>query len=245
MPVTEELRHVPLKADFPIDWAVSDQLVSYPDAMAFMDQRVQDIIEGRANEMVWFLQHPPLYTAGTSAQVTDLLQPDRFPVFDAGRGGQYTYHGPGQRIAYVMLDLRQRERDVRKFVLALENAVIDTLAAFNVKGACRPHPRIGVWVDRTVSGGDLREDKISALGIRLKKWVSFHGVSLNVEPDLSHFGGITPCGVTDPRFGVTSLVDLGLPVSLSDVDIALRAAFEAQFGPFNPVSAPEFMSAQS
>ena len=210
---------------------ISDELVPYPDAMKMMEERVTAIISGEAPELVWFLQHPPLYTAGTSAKAEDLLDPERFPVFDAGRGGQFTYHGPGQRIIYVMLDLRKRERDVRKFVETLEQVVIDTLAAFNVKGERRDMPRIGVWVDRTVSGGPPKEDKISALGIRLKKWVSFHGISLNVEPDLSHFGGITPCGVSDPQFGVTSLVDLGLPVSMDDVDIALREAFETHFGP--------------
>lgn len=220
-----------LKADFPIDWVVSDELVPYPVAMQVMEARVADIIAGKAPELIWFLQHPPLYTSGTSAQMSDLLDPNRFPVFEAGRGGQFTYHGPGQRIAYVMLDLRKRAQDVRKFIHTLEDVVIYTLAEFNVKGERRDQPRIGVWVDRTPSGGQEREDKISALGIRLKKWVSFHGVSLNVEPDLSHFGGITPCGVADPRYGVTSLVDLGLPVSMADVDIAMKQAFEDRFGP--------------
>lgn len=225
-----------LKGEFPIDWVVSDELVPYPQAMAAMEARVEAIVAGEAPEMIWFLQHPPLYTSGTSAKMSDLLDPNRFPVFDAGRGGQFTYHGPGQRIVYVMLDLRKREKDVRKFVHALEQVVIDTLAEFNVKGERRDMPRVGVWVDRTPVGGDLREDKISALGIRLKKWVSFHGISLNVEPDLSHFGGITPCGVSDPQFGVTSLVDLGLPVSLADVDIALKQALGDTFGPLRPTT---------
>lgn len=220
-----------------IDWAVSEDLVPYHAAMAAMEARVQAIIAGEARELIWFLQHPPLYTAGTSARMEDLLDPERFPVFDAGRGGQFTYHGPGQRIAYVMLDLRERGRDVRKFVQSLEQVVIDTLSAFNIHGE-RRDGRVGVWVDRTESGGPLREDKIAALGIRLKKWVSFHGLSLNVEPDLSHFGGITPCGIAEPGLGVTSLVDLGHPVSMADADIALRDAFEAGFGKLVPVSAP-------
>ncbi|MAT35198.1 MAG: lipoate-protein ligase B [Ponticaulis sp.] len=227
-----------LYSETPIEWAVSDAPVPYPDAMAAMDERVAGIIDGSAPELIWFLQHPPLYTAGTSARAEDLLDANRFPVFEAGRGGQFTYHGPGQRIAYVMLDLSRRQRDVRKFVQSLEQVVIDTLAAFNVKGERRDHPRIGVWVDRQVSGGPPHEDKISALGIRLKKWVSFHGLSLNVDPDLSHFGGITPCGVSDPQFGVTSLVDLGLPVSLADADIALKAAFEEHFGPLFQAQSP-------
>lgn len=220
-----------------IDWAVSEDPVPYHAAMAAMEARVQAIIAGEARELIWFLQHPSLYTAGTSARMEDLLDPERFPVFDAGRGGQFTYHGPGQRIAYVMLDLRERGRDVRKFVQGLEQVVIDTLSAFNIHGE-RRDGRVGVWVDRTESGGPLREDKIAALGIRLKKWVSFHGLSLNVEPDLSHFGGITPCGIAEPGLGVTSLVDLGHPVSMADADIALRDAFEAGFGKLVPVSPP-------
>lgn len=220
-----------------IDWAVSDELIPYDAALAFMETRVQQIIDGEANELVWFLQHPPLYTAGTSAKSDDLLDPERFPVFDAGRGGQFTYHGPGQRVAYVMLDLRKRGRDVRKFVQSLEQVVIDTLGAFNIKGE-RRDGRVGVWVDRTESGGPLKEDKIAALGIRLRKWVSFHGLSLNVEPDLTHFQGITPCGIADPGLGVTSLVDLGHPVSMEDADIALREAFEQNFGPLVRVASP-------
>lgn len=229
---------MPMRKNLPIEWAVSDQLIPYDAAVSAMEERVAKIIAGEARELVWFLQHPPVYTAGTSAQMSDLLEPDRFPVFESGRGGQFTYHGPGQRIVYVMLDLRERERDVRAFVCALERVVIDTLASFNIRGEARDGDRIGVWVDRTSPGGELREDKISALGIRLKKWVSMHGLSFNVEPDLTHFGGITPCGVSDPRFGVTSLVDLGYPVSMDDADIALRDAFETQFGPLEPAPAP-------
>ncbi len=220
-----------------VDWAVSDTPVPYDIAMQAMTDRVTRIINGDASELVWFLEHPPLYTAGTSARADDLLDPSRFPVYDAGRGGQFTYHGPGQRVAYVMMDLRERGRDVRKFVSSLEQVVIDTLAAFNVKGE-RRDGRVGVWVDRTESGGPLREDKIAALGIRLRKWVSFHGLSLNVEPDLSHFTGITPCGIADPGLGVTSLVDLGHPVSMADADIALRQAFEAQFGKLSRSAPP-------
>ncbi len=229
---------MPMRKNLPIEWAVSDELIPYEDAVAAMETRVAQIVAGEARELIWFLQHPPVYTAGTSAQMSDLLDPNRFPVFESGRGGQFTYHGPGQRIAYVMLDLRERERDVRAFVCALERVVIDTLADFNIRGEARDGDRIGVWVDRTTPGGDLREDKIAALGIRLKKWVSMHGLSFNVEPDLTHFGGITPCGVSDPRFGVTSLVDLGYPVSMDDADIAMRSAFEKQFGPLEPGKAP-------
>nr|WP_293611890.1 lipoyl(octanoyl) transferase LipB [Ponticaulis sp.] len=227
-----------LKLNDPIEWAVSDELIPYEDAVAAMEARVQAINAGEAGELIWFLQHPPLFTAGTSAKPGDLLMPDMLPVYETGRGGQFTYHGPGQRIAYVMLDLKKRERDVRKFVCALERVIIDTLASFNIKGEARDGDRIGVWVDRSVPGGMEREDKIAALGIRLKKWVSMHGLSFNVEPDLTHFSGITPCGVSDPRYGVTSLVDLGYPVSMDDADIAMREAFETQFGPLEPTKAP-------
>ncbi len=178
------------------------------------------------------LEHPPLYTAGTSADAADLIQPDRFPVFKTGRGGEYTYHGPGQRVVYVMLDLKRRRQDVRAYVAALEEVIIRTLEAMNVRGE-RREDRVGVWVRRPerplLPDGSMAEDKVAALGIRLRRWVSFHGLSINVDPDLDHFGGIVPCGIT--RYGVTSLVDLGLPVMLSDVDMRLRTAFESVFGP--------------
>ncbi len=219
----------------PVGWAVSSGYVPYPEAVAFMEARVQAIHEGAAGELVWLLEHPLLYTAGVTAKGDDLLSPDRFPVFRSDRGGQFTYHGPGQRVAYVMLDLRARRRDVRAFVAALEAWVIDALAAFNVRGEIRPG-RVGVWVDRTVPGEAQQEDKIAAIGVKLRRWVSFHGVSLNVEPDLSHFGGIVPCGIRD--HGVTSLVDLGLPVTMDEADAALKSAFEREFGPTVAAPAP-------
>jgi lipoyl(octanoyl) transferase len=200
-----------------------------------MEARAAAIAEGRAGELVWLLEHPPLYTAGVSAKGGDLLQPDRFPVFQTGRGGQFTYHGPGQRVAYVMLDLTKRRRDVRAFVASLEAWVIGALAEFNVRGEVR-EGRVGVWVERRTSGAPVREDKIAAIGVKLRRWVSFHGISLNVEPDLSHFGGIVPCGVTE--HGVTSLVDLGLPVSMAEADEALRASFRQVFGPLEDTEAP-------
>ena len=212
----------------PAGWAVSRGYVDYPQALAAMQARAEAIAEGTADELVWLLEHPPLYTAGVSAKAADLLQPDRFPVYDAGRGGQYTYHGPGQRVAYVMLDLRARRRDVRAFVEALEAWIIAALAEFGVKGETRPG-RVGVWVERRTPGFPPQEDKIAALGVRIRRWVSFHGISLNVEPDLSHFAGIVPCGVT--AHGVTSLVDLGRPVTLDEADEALRRGFGAVFGP--------------
>jgi len=212
----------------PAGWAVSAAPVPYPDAVAAMEARAAAIAERRAGELVWLLEHPPLYTAGVSARPADLLQPGRFPVFQTGRGGQFTYHGPGQRVAYVMLDLTQRRRDVRAFVAALEAWVIGALAQFNVAGELR-EGRVGVWVERRSPGLPPREDKIAAIGVKLRRWVSFHGISLNVEPDLSHFGGIVPCGVTE--HGVTSLVDLGLPVTLDEADQALRESFAAVFGP--------------
>ena len=212
-----------------IAWAISDNPVQYDDALAAMEQRVAAIVSGEASELVWLLEHPPLYTSGSSAKPEDLTDPNRFPVFDAGRGGEYTYHGPGQRVAYVMLNIAKRGRDVRAFVNGLEEWIISTLGAFNVKGE-RREGRVGVWVDRTASGGPLREDKIAAIGVRLRKWVSFHGISLNVEPDLSHFGGIVPCGIAQDGLGVTSLADLGYPITMTEADMALRTAFEAQFG---------------
>jgi lipoyl(octanoyl) transferase len=208
------------------EWIVSDGIVPYPIALETMRVRAAAIAEGKAPEAVWLLEHPPLYTAGTSATPDDLLEPERFPVYDAGRGGQYTYHGPGQRVAYVMLDLRERGRDVRCLVQGLEGWIIDTLAAFNIVGE-RREGRIGVWVGRPDKGPG-REDKIAAIGVRVSRWVTFHGIAINVAPDLSHFGGIVPCGISDQ--GVTSFEDLGQLVPLPDVDVALRAAFEHRFG---------------
>ncbi|MBI5938848.1 MAG: lipoyl(octanoyl) transferase LipB [Caulobacterales bacterium] len=210
----------------PAGWAVSREPVGYEAAVAAMEARAEAIARGEAGELVWLLEHPPLYTAGVSAKGGDLIDPTRFPVFESGRGGQYTYHGPGQRVAYVMLDLTARRRDVRAFVAALEAWVIDALAAFNLEGQLR-EGRVGVWVEHKGPGW-AREDKIAAIGVKLRRWVSFHGISLNVEPDLSHFDGIVPCGVTE--HGVTSLVDQGLPVTMDEADAALKAGFERVFG---------------
>jgi lipoyl(octanoyl) transferase len=216
-----------------LEWRISSHLVAYPEALAAMDERVAAIRAGSAPELVWLLEHPPLYTAGTSARLQHLLAPRRFPVFDAGRGGQYTYHGPGQRVAYVMLDLKRRRQDVRAFVAALEGWIIATLAGFNIRGE-RREDRVGVWVRRPDKPrgflGQGAEDKIAAIGIRVRRWVTFHGMALNVEPDLSHFAGIVPCGVSAAHLGVTSLVDLGLPVTMPEVDAALRREFETIFG---------------
>jgi len=221
----------------PAGWAVSADPVNYEAAVAAMEARVDAIQRGEAGELVWLLEHPALYTAGTSADAGDLREAERFPVYRSGRGGEYTYHGPGQRVAYVMMDLRERGRDARKFVNNLEDWIIATLGQFNVKGEKRCD-RIGVWVDRTQAGGTPREDKIAAIGIRLRRWVSFHGIALNVEPDLSHFGGIVPCGITNPAFGVTSLTDLGLPVTMDDADFALKQAFVEVFGAVEDEAAP-------
>lgn len=210
----------------PVQWIISSEPVPYPLALETMKARAAAIARGEAQEAIWLLEHPPLYTAGTSAVAADLLS-DRFPVYDAGRGGQYTYHGPGQRVAYVMLDLTQRGRDIRCLVQGLEDWVIDTLAAHNIVGE-RREGRIGVWVKRP-DKGVLREDKIAAIGVRVSKWVTFHGISLNVMPDLSHYDGIVPCGITDQ--GVTSFEDLGQLVSMPEVDSVLRSAFERRFGP--------------
>ena len=207
---------------------MSERPVGFAEALAAMDARVAAIAEGRAPERVWLIEHPPLYTAGTSADRADVIDA-RFPVFEAGRGGQMTYHGPGQRVAYVMLDLKRREPDVRRFVATLEEWLIRTLAAFNVRGE-RREDRVGVWVRRP-DKGEGYEDKIAAIGIRVRHWVTLHGVALNVEPDLSHFSGIVPCGVHENRYGVTSLADLGHIVTMAEVDIAMRTAFEALFGP--------------
>ncbi len=214
-----------------VEWITSDGLTDYETAVAFMEARAADIRAGKADEAIWLVEHPPLYTAGTSAKTDDLTDPDRFPVFTSKRGGQYTYHGPGQRVAYVMLDVGARGHDVRRFVHQMEAWIIATLAEFNVTGE-RREGRVGVWVTRPekspLPDGSPREDKIAALGIRLRKWVSFHGLSINVEPDLSHFDGIVPCGIHE--HGVTSLVDLGLPVTIEDVDVALRTTFDDVFG---------------
>ena len=221
--------------NLPVEWAVSSGHVGYEAAVAAMESRAEAIAEGREPEMIWLLEHPPLYTSGISSQDGDLLDAGRFPVFKSGRGGQFTYHGPGQRVAYVMLDLTARGRDVRKLVQALEAWIIGALDHFNVEGQVRPD-RVGVWVERKAPGAPTREDKIAALGVKLRRWVSFHGISLNVEPDLSHFAGIVPCGVTD--HGVTSLVDLGLPVTLEDADAALKASFTEVFGPVTDAPPP-------
>jgi len=218
----------------PIEWLVSDSPVAYETALTVMDKRAAAVASGAARELVWLLEHPPLYTAGTSASDGDLIH-SRFPVYKAGRGGQFTYHGPGQRVAYVMLDLNRRAPDVRAFVATLEEWLIRTLARFNVRGE-RRGDRIGVWVRRPEKGAGF-EDKIAAIGIRVRKWVTLHGIALNVEPDLSHFAGIVPCGVSEQRYGVTSLADLGLPVSMTDVDVALRTEFAPLFGAVQAASA--------
>lgn len=207
-----------------VQWRVSQAPQAYDEAVAFMEARAKAIAAGEASEMIWLLEHPPLYSAGTSANPADLVTPDRFDVFESGRGGQYTYHGPGQRVAYVMLDLRRRGRDVSAFVRLLEQWIIDTLAAFDVK-AERRCGRVGVWVEHA----DGREEKIAAIGIRLKKWISFHGISINLDPDLSHFEGIVPCGITE--HGVASLRSLGLDTKMAQLDDELRQNFENLFGP--------------
>lgn len=213
-----------------VEWIISDGLTDYKTAEAWMEARAAAIHAGHQAECIWLVEHPPLYTAGTSAKPADLTDPDRFPVFNTRRGGQYTYHGPGQRVVYVMLDVGKRGRDVRMFVKQLEHWVMATLAQFNVTGHIR-EGRVGVWVERPEKPLDANglpaEDKIAAIGIRLRKWVSFHGISINVEPELGHFSGIVPCGIT--QHGVTSLVDLGLPVQMTDVDVALRGQFESVF----------------
>ena len=213
-----------------VEWITSTGLVPYQEALAEMESRVAAIAEGRAGEAIWLVEHPPLYTAGTSARRQDLTDPDRFPVHEARRGGHYTYHGPGQRVAYVMLDLNTRGRDVRCFVRHLETWIIAALAEFNVTGE-RRDGRVGVWVTRpdqaAAPDGTRREDKIAAIGVKIRRWISFHGLSINVDPDLSHFDGIVPCGIRD--HGVTSLVDLGLPVTMADLDLALKATFASAF----------------
>jgi lipoyl(octanoyl) transferase len=210
-----------------VEWLISEAAVPYPEAMVAMEARAADIAAGQAPELVWLLEHPPLYTSGTSGKAQDLLDP-RFPMFATGRGGQLTYHGPGQRVAYAMLDLKRRQPDVRAYVAGLEEWIIQTLAAFNVRGE-RREDRVGVWVRRPDKGPGF-EDKIAAIGVRMRRWVSFHGIAINVAPDLTHFAGIVPCGLADPRYGVTSLADLGHPATMADVDMALRQAFEDVFG---------------
>lgn len=219
------------KPDFnpPVGWHIEAEPVAYPEAVAAMEARAAGISAQTANELVWLVEHPALYTAGSSANDADLVEPDRFEVFRTGRGGQYTYHGPGQRVAYVMLDVGKRFGDVRAFVRALEGWLITTLDQFNVRGE-RREGRVGIWVERPEKAavdGSLAEDKIAAIGIRLRRWVSYHGISLNVEPDLGHFSGIVPCGITG--HGVTSLADLGLPVTMADADVALKQAFSITF----------------
>ena len=211
-----------------VAWAISEKIVDYEAALAAMEERVRTIHDGKSPELIWLLEHPPLYTSGTSAKPSDISNPLDLPVFDAGRGGQFTYHGPGQRVAYVMLNVAKRGRDVRQFIQNIENWIIASLAEFNLKGELRDG-RVGVWIDRSQPGETLREDKIAAIGVRLRKWISFHGMSLNVEPDLTHFSGITPCGITEDGLGVTSLAGLGLTVTMSEVDAALRRSFENVF----------------
>ena len=219
---------MPENKDLPeVEWRVSDALVEYREAHSFMEARVADIRDGNAAEIVWLLQHPPLYTAGTSASADDLLDGERFPVFEAGRGGQYTYHGPGQRVAYIMLDLKHHGSDVRAYVQNLEDVMIRTIAQFGVTGV-RREGRVGIWVERAQDNKHRgQEDKIGAIGVRVRKWVSFHGLALNVAPDLSHFAGIVPCGISE--HGVTSLKDLGVDAGLNDVDKVLRQTFETVF----------------
>ena len=212
----------------PVEWRLGEGLIPYDEALSVMDQRASAVAASTASELAWLIEHPPLYTAGTSAKPTDLIEA-RFPVHQTGRGGQFTYHGPGQRVAYLMLDLRRRSADVRRYVATLEEWMIRTLAAFNIRGE-RREDRVGVWVRRP-DKGEGREDKIAAIGIRVKRWISLHGVALNVEPELAHFQGIVPCGVSEQRYGVTSLVDLGVPVTMPEVDMVLRREFEALFGP--------------
>lgn len=222
-----------------IEWAVSEEVVDYEAAIAFMEARVAAISKGEANELVWLLEHPPIYTAGTSAKLSDLEDPNRFPVINAGRGGQFTYHGPGQRVAYVMLNVAKRGRDVRAFVNSLEEWIIQSLNQLNVQGE-RREGRVGVWVDRTQANGPLKEDKIAAIGVRLRKWVSFHGISLNVNPALDHFTGIVPCGISEDGLGVTSLSELGHQITMAEVDTVLKTVFENLFEETIKTAPPNF-----
>ncbi|NBP72709.1 MAG: lipoyl(octanoyl) transferase LipB [Alphaproteobacteria bacterium] len=215
-----------MNSESPVEWRVSQGLTEYPDALATMERRVADIIAG-GPEQIWLVEHPPLYTAGTSARPDDLLDGNRFPVFTAGRGGEYTYHGPGQRVCYAMIDLDRRGRDIRRYVRDLEEWIIATLKHFDVTGE-RRSGRVGIWVDRSTDGDTIvREDKIAAIGVRVRRWVSFHGISINLEPSLNHYEGIVPCGISE--FGVTSLEDLGVTASMADLDNALRSSFETVF----------------
>ena len=208
-----------------VEYLFENNLIPYEDAIVFMEKKVNEIYYGRANECIWFLEHPSLYTAGTSANSADLIDKEKFNVYQTGRGGQFTYHGPGQRVVYVMLDLRQRRKDVRAFVCALENWIIQALATFNIT-ALRRRGRVGIWIDC----GDGREEKIGAIGIRIRRWITFHGISINVETNLSHFDAIVPCGIADDKLGVTSMSKLGLPVTMADLDVALIATFKEIFG---------------
>ena len=227
-------RVAPPQDSYPVEWQASERLVGYEDAVSYMQARAEAISQGSARELVWLLEHPPIYTAGTSAKAPDLIEA-RFPVHASGRGGQFTYHGPGQRIAYVMLDLALRGQDLRRFVATLEEWIIRTLAVFGVTGERRER-RIGVWVRRPEQGRD-REDKIAAIGIRLRRWVTFHGIAINVSCDLSHYAGIVPCGIAEPGYGVTSLADLGVPATLADVDAVLQSQFQLLFGNTKAASA--------
>ena len=225
---------LPAAGSDPVEWRVSEEPVPYDTALAAMTARADAIARGEACELVWLLEHPALYTAGTSARPSELIEA-RFPVHATGRGGQFTYHGPGQRVGYVMLDLKRRAPDVRRFVASIEEWLIQTLASFNVRGE-RRDDRVGVWVRRPDKGADF-EDKIAAIGIRVRHWVTLHGFALNVEPDLAHFSGIVPCGVAEARYGVTSLAGLGIPVSMPEVDMALHASFAPLFGAAGPIQA--------
>ena len=213
-----------------VEWLISEGLTPYPAALSHMEERVEAILAGTEDEQIWLVEHPPMFTAGTSAKREDLKAPEMFDVFESRRGGEYTYHGPGQRVAYVMLDLNKRGRDVRKFVNKLEAWVINTLAEFNVQAGSR-EGRVGVWVDRperpSLPDGRISEDKIAAIGVRIRRWVTFHGISINVEPDLTHYNGIVPCGIAD--YGVTSLVDLGIPTGMDELDMALKRSFADVF----------------
>jgi lipoyl(octanoyl) transferase len=233
--VQEQPSKTSIAAAPPVDWAISNGYVDYDLALKLMSRRTAAIREGKARELVWLLEHPPLYTAGTSAKDEDLLDPNGLPVFRTARGGQFTYHGPGQRVAYIMLDLEMRGRDIREFITRLETWLIKTLADFNVTGEIR-RDRVGIWVKRP-NRGRMVEDKIAAIGLRVSRWVSSHGIALNVDPDLSRYQGIVPCGIRD--HGVTSLADLGLPVSMYDVDVALRAQFQRIFGPTRHIGTAE------